>query len=280
MRQARWRTISIYLPDANPRWLKICEITNSIVKAIYIPRNQLDQAYTRDELKETWIYFLFWEKQTSWKYEVYIWEAESLVDRIKQHNRDWKKDFFHSIVCVISTNWYLNKAHVKYLEYHVHKMLLVSDNALVNNSIVPAQVKLSEQEVNFSLEFFDDVELVISSLWFQIFEKYESQENIIFCSWKEAKAKWIYSEEWLKVYKWSTALKEEAKSAWKYVWWIRKLLIEWWVLIDAWDVYEFNENYIFSSPSSAAMAILWRSANWRTERKNKQWDTLDKIIRK
>jgi hypothetical protein len=28
------------------------------------------------------------------------------------------------------------------------------------------------------------------------------------------------------------------------------------------------------------MAILWRSANWRTERKNKQWKTLDVIIRK
>jgi hypothetical protein len=53
---------------------------------------------------------------------------------------------------------------VKYLEYHIHKLLSASDNALVKNYIVPAQVKLSEQEVSFALEFFDDVELLISSL--------------------------------------------------------------------------------------------------------------------
>ena len=51
------RTISIYLPDANPQGIKICEFFDSIVKAISIPRAKLDDASKRSELEQPGIYF-------------------------------------------------------------------------------------------------------------------------------------------------------------------------------------------------------------------------------
>ncbi len=46
----RWRTINIFIPDSNPRSVKICDIKDSIVKAIFIPRNKLDNV-TRSDLQ-------------------------------------------------------------------------------------------------------------------------------------------------------------------------------------------------------------------------------------
>jgi hypothetical protein len=45
------------------------------------------------------------------------------------------------------------------------------------------------------------------------------------------------------------------------------------------DVYIFNEDFLFSSPSGAAGAVLGRSANGWTEWKNKDKKTIDEIYR-
>ena len=52
----RGRTISIFIPDSNPRSVKICDIKDSIVKAIFIPRNKLDDVVKRSDLFEPGIY--------------------------------------------------------------------------------------------------------------------------------------------------------------------------------------------------------------------------------
>ena len=51
-------TILIFLPDGNPRSLKIAEITSRTVQAILIPRAKLDDAAKRSELKNVGVYFL------------------------------------------------------------------------------------------------------------------------------------------------------------------------------------------------------------------------------
>ena len=44
------KTIQIFLPDGNPRSLKMAEITSHTVQAILIPRSKLDDAAKRSEL--------------------------------------------------------------------------------------------------------------------------------------------------------------------------------------------------------------------------------------
>jgi len=46
----RGRTISIFIPDSNPRSVKICDIKDSIVKAIFIPRNKVVKNNSEDQV--------------------------------------------------------------------------------------------------------------------------------------------------------------------------------------------------------------------------------------
>ena len=52
------KSIQIFLPDGNPRGIRIAEITTRIVQAILIPRNQLDKAKSRPELDHPALYLL------------------------------------------------------------------------------------------------------------------------------------------------------------------------------------------------------------------------------
>ena len=52
------KTIQIFLPDGNPRSIKIAEITSRTVQAILIPRSKLDYILTREELSNVGVYFL------------------------------------------------------------------------------------------------------------------------------------------------------------------------------------------------------------------------------
>ena len=56
---------------------------------------------------------------------------------------------------------------------------------------------------------------------------------------------------------------------------LRNKLLEDKVLIDKNEIFEFQEDYLFSSPSSAASQVLARNANGWIEWKDKQVKTLD-----
>ncbi len=276
----RGKTISIYIPDANPKSIKICEIINSIVKWIYIPRNKVLEASNRKELQQPWIYFLIWDHNEIWKPLIYIWEAENLLDRIKQHNQ--KKDFWNSVICFISEKQNINKAHIKYLESYCYNKAKEIKKCELENTINPTQSSLTEQDEDFALSFFDDLKIIISTLWFSLFEEMKKEyKNIFHCKGKDAIASWEYNENWLTVFKWWKANLEESKSSiWSWVSWIRKKLLANWILKREWNVYVFTEDYTFSSPSAASVAILWRYANWWNERKDKDWKTMNEKIRK
>ncbi len=68
-----WRTINIFIPDSNQRSVEmICDIEDSIIKTIFIPRNKLDNVTNRSDLQNPWIYFLFWIENEIGKPIVYI----------------------------------------------------------------------------------------------------------------------------------------------------------------------------------------------------------------
>ncbi len=50
MTQPLGKTIQIFLPDGNPRGVKVAEFTSRTIQAVLLPRAQLDFACTRGEL--------------------------------------------------------------------------------------------------------------------------------------------------------------------------------------------------------------------------------------
>ena len=52
------KTIQIFIPDENPRGIRLAEITSRIVQIILVPRANFDEAATRNELQDYGVYYL------------------------------------------------------------------------------------------------------------------------------------------------------------------------------------------------------------------------------
>ncbi|MBI2112610.1 GIY-YIG nuclease family protein [Candidatus Woesearchaeota archaeon] len=275
----RGRTISIYIPDANPRSIKICDIKDSIVKAIFIPRNKLGEAGERKELQDPGIYFLIGEPNEVGKLKIYIGEAEVLLTRIKQHNSS--KDFWNSVICFVSEKQNINKAHIKYLENYCCSQAKMINKCELENNTNPTQSSLTEQDKDFILSFFDDLRLLIATLGFPIFEETKkNQSNVYICKGKEAYATGEYSEDGFVVFKDSKANLTESNTAGPWVINMRKNLIEKKILKAEGNILKFTEDYTFNSPSASAAVVLARRANGWLEWKDKNGKTMDEKIRK
>jgi hypothetical protein len=275
----RGKTISIYIPDANPRSIKICEITNSIVKALSIPRSKLAEASKREELKDPGIYFLIGEKNEVGKPKIYIGEAEVLLTRIKQHNAS--KEFWNSVICFVSEKKNINKAHIKYLENFACNEAKRINKCELENNTNPTQSSLTEQDEDFVLSFFDDLKLLIGTLGFPIFEESKKDKsNIFYCKGKDASATGEYTEDGLTVFKGSKANLEESKTAGSWVIGMRNDLKQKNVLKQEGNILIFTDDYTFSSPSASAAVVLARRANGWIEWKDKNGKTMDELIRK
>lgn len=87
----RPQTIQIFLPDGNPRSIRIADITNQVIQAVLVPRKKLDFISKRSELQNVGLYFLFGSTEGDEKPVVYIGESENCFNRLKEHHKDPKK---------------------------------------------------------------------------------------------------------------------------------------------------------------------------------------------
>lgn len=271
------RTIEIYLPEANPRGIRECNIKDSIVKAIVIPRNQISELSKIDELKEPGVYFLIKDEQNfEVKPEIYIGETDDLRKRIKQHQaKDW-----NLAICFFSTKRNMNKAHVKYLEGHCCEIAKEINKCTLHNETKPTKSPLNNQERDLVLSFFNDLKIIIGTLGFPIFDTIKKErKNVIYCKGKDALSQGSYSEDGLLVFKGSKANLKESKSSGTWVINMREKLKDEGILKEQGTVLEFTEDYLFKSPSAAAAVILARRANGWTEWKTKDKKTIDETIR-
>jgi hypothetical protein len=266
------------MPDGNPRSIKISEISDSIVKAIFIPRNKLSGINDLEDLKNPGIYFLLGNEDEIGKPNVYIGEADPLLNRLKQHNAD--KEFWNTAICFVSEKNNLDKAHVKYLENLACIEAQRINKCVLENSNTPTQSALRAQEIDFVLSFYDDLKVLLSSLGFPIFmETIKKSKDLFVCQGKDAYAEGEYTEEGMIVFKGSKSQVDETESAGEWIKNLRRRLIEDTVLIKDSGVYIFTEDYIFSSPSAAAATVLGRAVNGWTAWKTKDGVTLDNRYR-
>jgi len=273
------KTIQIFLPDGNPRSLKIAEITSRTIQAILIPRAKLDDAAKRQELKNVGVYFLIGSSDEDSKPMLYIGEAEECLIRLKQQNK--QKDFWNIAVAIISKTQYFTKTHIKFLESYCYDAAKRSGRYKLENPTVPSKPFVSESMVADLLDNFDTIRILVATLGYPIFDQIRKpqKKDILYCKGKAAKAEGEYTEDGLIVFAGSTCNLQETKSAGPYVKNWRDQLFEDGVLQKDDNIYKFTQDHIFSSPSTAAAVVLGRRANGWTEWKYKDGKTLDEIKR-
>jgi hypothetical protein len=278
---ARPQTIQIFLPDGNPRGVRIAEITNRTVKAILFPRNQFDQVLARKELSNVGFYFLFGESETG-KPLVYIGEAEECAVRLSQHQRS--KDFWNYGIVIISKINAFTKTHVKFLEHNSIKIAQEVNRWQLENGVNSNMPFVTESMEADLLDCFETTKILLSTLGFPLFDsiarnKNRTSEDIYKIKNKDALAEGALIAEGFVVYKGSKAVKDILPSCHKYMIDLRNKLIDSGTLSLNGNVYVFTEDYIFSSPSTAGGVISGRPTNGWTQWKNYQNKTLDEIKR-
>lgn len=279
--KARPQTIQIFLPDGNPRGVRIAEITNRTVKAILFPRNQFDYVLTRNELSNVGFYFLFGETEIG-KPLVYIGEAEDCAIRLSQHQRN--KDFWNYGIAIISKINAFTKTHVKFLEHISIKMVQEVNRWQLENGVNTNMPFVTESMEADMIDCFETTKILLSTLGFPLFDSISrannrTSENIYKMKSKEALAEGNLIDEGFVVYKSSKIVKDTLPSCHKYMIDLRNKLIDRGIISLDGNAYVFTEDYIFSSPSTAGGIVSGRPTNGWTTWKNDNGKTLDEIKR-
>lgn len=277
----RGKTIQVFLTDGTPRGIKLAEITSNIEQAIFIPRNKINEASTRPEVTRPGVYFLFGDSNESAKPFAYIGQSRNCLDRIKTH--DQKKDFWNYAVVIVSKTESFTQTHIEYLEQLAISKAYEANRYNLENGVSPRQFKVPETLEADLLDNFDTIKILLSTLGFTIFElikKETKSQNILYCKGKEAFGEGEYQEDGFVVYKGSKANKKLTPTCNSTIKNLRAKLIEDKILVEQENLFVFNEDYSFSSPSAAASQVLARNANGWIEWKDKNGKTLDELKRK
>lgn len=271
------KTIKIFLMDGDPNGRMSCELSNWTGKTYKIPRIKVKDCTDREDMVNTGVYLLF-GKDEEGKDLVYIGEAESMLKRLIQHLN--QKDFWNETIVIISKDNNLNKAHVKYLENRLHEIAHKAKRYKVENTVTPTLSSISESDKAEMEEFLDNIKMLVNTLGHKVFEEKrevkpkQKQDLFAIKSVRGADAQGESTSEGFVVLKGSKAASSEVNSLTPSFAVLRKRLIEEGVLVDKGEYFEFSDDSIFSSPSSAAVVVMGRNANGLTEWKLKDGKTL------
>ncbi|MCQ6281605.1 GIY-YIG nuclease family protein [Bacillus sp. EB600] len=290
MKRSKAKTIQIFLPDGNPRGVKIVEVTNRTVQAILIPRNLLNIVKERKEVQNVALYFLFGNNDEETRTEAYIGEAEVGYDRLKQHNST--KDFWEVAVLVVTNNSQnqFTKADVKFLE-HLTYTEAVSAGRFVINQTVPTNPFIPEWRREDLLDIFETISLLLGTLGYPIFESYrgnqeevnEEENNIFYCTRRDADSFGKWTDDGFVVFEGSKMASSslpgfESKLP-KHNEKILSFIKEG-ILGKEGGRYVFLRDQPFSTPSAASTFVLQSASNGWIEWKDKNGKTLDELKRK
>lgn len=271
------KTIKIFLIDGDPNGRMSCELSNWSGKAYKIPRIKIKDCTDRNDLTSTGVYLLFGRDEEG-KEQVYIGEAENILKRLNQQLT--QKDFWKEAIIFISKDENLNKAHIKYLENRLHDIAKSANRYKVDNSIIPTQSSISESDRAEMEEFIEYIKMLVNTLGHKVFDEKrefkpkQKQDYFYIKAARGADGQGEPTSDGFLVFKSSKASSTIVNSMTPNFITFRQRLIDEGVLINKGEYFEFSDDYIFNSPSTAAVMIMGRNANGLTEWKNKEGKTL------
>jgi len=277
----RPQTIQIFLPDGNPRSVRIAELTNRTIKAVLVPRNKLDFIAKREELNNVGTYFLFGTDEEKSKPLVYIGEAEDCLIRVKEHNRS--KDFWTHMVAMINSKGDFTKSHVKFLENVSTERAKEVNRFEVLNGNTPTRSHVTESMEADLIDSFETMGVLLSALGYPIFDDIRKQsvekKDILYLKGEDFGAEGDLIDDGFVVFKGSLLRAKTTPSYHQVHLDARNQLVESGGLVVNGDSFILQEDVVFNSPSRAAGMVMGRSANGWTEWKNKDGKTLDELKR-
>ncbi len=274
------KALQVLIPSGIPNGMKVIELSGWTGKCFVVPRQSLKELKDRSEANQPGLYLLFGVDEGTSEELVYIGESENFLARITSH--DAAKDFWN--VAVIFTGG-LNRALVKYLEFRATTLAHDVGRIRMENRVQPQENALSEFERVGAEQFFENVQFILATLNYSVFESVA--ESVIDTKMYYLKAEdtdaraQVLEDGSLNVFKGSLARIRETEA---FLGWSlsarRRFLEDGTFVPHANGVsYELTRDVLFNSPSAAAATMTGRPINGWTSWKDEQGKTLDQNIR-
>lgn len=269
------RSIRIYLDGGEVSGIRHAELVNWTGQALLCPRNRVPElaASWQNVVSRPGVYFLLGADQLAAR-EVYIGEAEDVLERLKDHVA--KKDFWQEVLIFTSKDENLTKSHVKYLESRLLAQAKQAGRYSIQNDNQPTAAGLPRADQDAMEEFLMQVPFLLGVLGHRVLDPIakasstpDGQLRFTYAV-KEAKARGVVTDEGFVVLKGSTALKGMTESMTPGWIAIKNELISAGKLSDKEGLLAFTDDVLFNSPSAAAAIVYGNNVNGRM-----MWKTAD-----
>ncbi len=274
-------TIKIFLPQGDPKRIRVAELSNWSGKSIASPRSEIDLFLKRPEIARPGVYILLGIDPESGDSIAYIGEAEILSERIKQHKF---KDDWNSVIVFFSKDENLTKSHIRYLEGRMIDISSKVGRYKITNK-VQSGAHLPESDQHDMEVFLSKILQLLPILGTELTTPIasllpEKSIDLLYFSTKNVTATGFRSPNGFVVTKGSSAVLKGRDSAHTQGMWVvslrQKLILEG-ALIQSSDCLKFTEDVEFGSPSAAAAVVQGGTAQGTVLWKNKQGITLKKL---
>ncbi len=269
-------SIRIFLADGAADGVWVVEKSNWTGKALAAPRTRYKDLRARADLDGPGVYVLSGPTESGVPAtRIYIGETDDLPGRLDGHNKS--KDFWNRVIVFTSKDDNLNKAHIRYLEGRLISIAKAANRAEIENGNVGSTPPMSEPDRAEAEAFLREMLLiypVLGLLAFQKVEELSSSSVRLYLAGKDTNAEGTETSEGFVVHSGSLGRAESVPSIHAYGLQLREALIEKGVLSAEGPHLRLTEDYVFASPSTAAMVLLGRTSNGRVEWKAADGTTL------
>ena len=290
----RSKNINMFLMDGEVTGKIKCTLSNWTGVIYKIPRIQLADLKSRDEMKQSGIYFLFGRNEDKQKDVTYIGQAtnrkngEGVLLRVQEHTRDIHADYFNDVIILTTQNNSFGPTEISYLENKFTQLAKDAGRFIVKNGNEPNSGNVTEEKQSELYEVVENTLMIVGTLGYRVFvpmtkktsqnisegnsthlylkRKTKKSNRLIEAVCEQTSEGFVVLEgsqvEMIDSPTLPTSLKE-----------LRKELMEANVIKDG----ILQENQLFSSPSYAATFLLGMPTNGRTDWKNQDGKTLKEL---
>lgn len=271
-----------------------CTLSNWTGVIYKIPRIQLGDLKSRDEMKQSGIYFLFGRDEDKQKDVTYIGQAttrkngEGVLLRIQEHTRDIHADYFNDVIILTTQNNSFGPTEISYLENKFTQLAKEAGRYIVKNGNDPNPGNVTEEKESELDEIVENTLMIIGTLGYRVFipmtkkvsqdltdnhstylylkRKTKKSNKVIEATCERTTEGFVVLEGSQVEIKDSPYLPASLKE-------MRQNLIASRVIQDG----VLKEKQLFSSPSYAAAFLLGMQTNGRTDWKNQDGRTLKEL---
>jgi hypothetical protein len=271
-------SLNIFVPDGDPAGLRLVKKPMWTGHGAIFPRAVFPAAKGRDVFAQAGIYVLLGPPEEGDLPLIYIGQGDPVRARLEQHYIG--KDFWTWAIVFASSDGWLNSAHAQYLESRLVQRARETRRARLDNQNTPREPALAEAERADTEVFLGEMLSLLPVFGLTVFEPApgaEATQITLVLQGPQVAAKGHDSAQGFVVTEGSRIRPTLAPSAGPGLTRLREELLTRGVLVAQGVALVFAQDYVFTSPSTAAGVVLGRQANGRTEWREASGRTLREI---